>query len=105
MLCLVHGLNSLPDGTATAADGVADGRPVVVHCSAGIGRSGTFIAIDIILRQLRAVSTTSDDQLHDALDVRGIVHRIRSERPGMVQTAEQYQMIYQYIRAVLAGQS
>lgn len=63
---------------------------VVVHCSAGIGRSGTFIAIDIMLRDIqRAMASTSgnmEDKLLEALDVQQVVHRIRSQRPGMVQT-------------------
>lgn len=63
---------------------------VVVHCSAGIGRSGTFIAIDIMLRDIqRAMASTNgnkEDKLHEALDVQQVVHRIRSQRPGMVQT-------------------
>lgn len=63
---------------------------VVVHCSAGIGRSGTFIAIDIILRAMRgALAVNREDSsgaLLAALDVQQVVHRIRSQRPGMVQT-------------------
>ncbi|KAH9126865.1 hypothetical protein LEN26_009343 [Aphanomyces euteiches] len=85
-------------------------RPIVVHCSAGIGRSGTFIAIDTILKQLREAATSlsnpdTAERLANALNIRSIVHRLRCQRPGMVQTTEQYQMIYEYIRAVLAGQS
>lgn len=63
---------------------------VVVHCSAGIGRSGTFIAIDIILRDIeKAMASGAGDQgpaLLAALNVQQVVHRIRSQRPGMVQT-------------------
>ncbi|CAK4113789.1 unnamed protein product [Aphanomyces euteiches] len=81
-----------------------------LHCSAGIGRSGTFIAIDTILKQLREAATSlsnpdTAERLANALNIRSIVHRLRCQRPGMVQTTEQYQMIYEYIRAVLAGQS
>ncbi|DBA03991.1 TPA: hypothetical protein N0F65_010644 [Lagenidium giganteum] len=63
---------------------------VIVHCSAGIGRSGTFIAIDILLKSieaaLRDTSKQSEQRLATALDVRRVVHHIRSQRPGMVQT-------------------
>jgi len=56
------------------------GRPWVVHCSAGIGRTGTILAIDIGIRLLNQVRHTSVSQL-----IRGL----RADRGGMVQTAEQ----------------
>ncbi|KAF0687918.1 Aste57867_20410 [Aphanomyces stellatus] len=96
MLHLVNALNKRGENGAR--------RPIVVHCSAGIGRSGTFIAINIMLTQLREAVVTADDaRLASALDVRAVVHRIRSERPGMVQTPEQYRMIYQYLRSYLTS--
>ncbi|CAH0485990.1 unnamed protein product [Peronospora farinosa] len=83
---------------------------VVVHCSAGIGRSGTFIAIDILLKQLHRVLTEKSDSVEEktramqlAVDIPRVVHRLRSQRPGMVQTPEQYQMVYQYLAAVVSG--
>ncbi|CEG44032.1 receptor-type tyrosine-protein [Plasmopara halstedii] len=78
---------------------------IVVHCSAGIGRSGTFIAIDILLKRLNQILTSSDcstQAMEMALDIPKVVHRLRSQRPGMVQTPEQYQMIYEYLAAVLS---
>ncbi|KAE9000438.1 hypothetical protein PF004_g14310 [Phytophthora fragariae] len=82
---------------------------VIVHCSAGIGRSGTFIAIDILLKQLYQVLTTARGDAEEnaramehALDIARVVHRLRSQRPGMVQTPEQYEMIYQYLAAVVS---
>ncbi|OWZ13799.1 Receptor-type tyrosine-protein phosphatase, partial [Phytophthora megakarya] len=61
---------------------------VVVHCSAGIGRSGTFIAIDILLKQLHQVlqDESGEENATEALDIASVVHRLRSQRPGMVQT-------------------
>lgn len=83
---------------------------VVVHCSAGIGRSGTFIAIDILLKQLYQVLTSkvgnADETakaMQQALDISRLVYRLRSQRPGMVQTPEQYEMIYQYLAAVVSN--
>ncbi|KAF4319938.1 hypothetical protein BBO99_00005742 [Phytophthora kernoviae] len=68
---------------------------VVVHCSAGIGRSGTFIAIDILLKRLHQVltnrSSSADENaqaMQQALDISRVVHHLRSQRPGMVQTPE-----------------
>ncbi|XP_050304199.1 tyrosine-protein phosphatase 10D isoform X2 [Anthonomus grandis grandis] len=70
-------------------------RPIVVHCSAGVGRSGTFICLDRILQQF---------QTSDCVDVFGIVYLMRRERVWMVQTEQQYICIHQCLLAVLEGQ-
>lgn len=62
--------------------------PIVVHCSAGIGRTGTFIVIDLIIDQVRRRG------LHTDIDVRRTIQMVRSQRSGMVQTEAQYQFIY-----------
>ncbi|CAL1677550.1 unnamed protein product [Lasius platythorax] len=65
---------------------------IVVHCSAGIGRTGTLIAIDILLQHLR------DNR---KLDVFGTVYRLRHHRINMVQRESQYAYIYNCIKQVL----
>ncbi|CAG7834295.1 unnamed protein product [Allacma fusca] len=62
--------------------------PIVVHCSAGIGRTGTFIAIDLIVDQIRR------NGLHTDIDIRRTIQIIRGQRSGMVQTEAQYQFVY-----------
>nr|CAB3265277.1 tyrosine-protein phosphatase non-receptor type 11-like [Phallusia mammillata] len=62
--------------------------PVIVHCSAGIGRSGTFIVIDIILDIIR------QQGLDCEIDVQRTIQMVRSQRSGMVQTEAQYQFVY-----------
>ncbi|KAK8376280.1 hypothetical protein O3P69_008762 [Scylla paramamosain] len=71
-----------------------DQKPVVVHCSAGVGRSGTFIALDRILFSIRTC---------DYVDIFGIVYEMRRERVWMVQTEQQYICIHQCLLAVLEG--
>jgi len=61
--------------------------PAVLHCSAGIGRSGAFAALALIKGQL------DSDGARD-IDVLETVARLRNERPGMVQSVAQYEMIY-----------
>lgn len=72
-----------------------DQRPIVVHCSAGVGRSGTFITLDRILQQI---------QVSDYVDIFGIVWAMRKERVWMVQTEQQYICVHQCLLVVLEGQ-
>lgn len=72
---------------------------VLVHCSAGIGRTGTLMAIDIVLRRLWAMAEGSDPPSPAAVklatDLPSVVAALRKQRKGMVQTAEQYLFCYQ----------
>ena len=54
-----------------------DHGPIMVHCSAGVGRTGTFIALDLALDQ------AAKERI---IDLAGIVTRLRQQRMKMVQT-------------------
>ncbi|KAJ4934645.1 hypothetical protein JOQ06_007430 [Pogonophryne albipinna] len=62
-----------------------DPGPIVVHCSAGIGRTGCFIVSSIGCQQLRDTGQ---------LDILETVCQLRLDRGGMIQTTEQYQFLY-----------
>ncbi|XP_072547530.1 receptor-type tyrosine-protein phosphatase H-like isoform X1 [Salminus brasiliensis] len=62
--------------------------PTVVHCSAGVGRTGIFIALDTVLQQL---------EKQRAVSIAACVHRMRLNRPLMVQTESQYMFLHQCI--------
>ncbi|XP_031199008.1 tyrosine-protein phosphatase non-receptor type 9 isoform X2 [Mastomys coucha] len=62
--------------------------PIVVHCSAGIGRTGTFCSLDICLAQLEELGT---------LNVFQTVSRMRTQRAFSIQTPEQYYFCYKAI--------
>ncbi|XP_057179451.1 receptor-type tyrosine-protein phosphatase beta-like [Triplophysa rosa] len=64
----------------------------VVHCSAGVGRTGTFIVLDRVLQQLDSNCT---------VDIYGCVFDLRLHRPCMVQTECQYAYVHQCVRDVL----
>ncbi|KAM4734375.1 receptor-type tyrosine-protein phosphatase beta isoform 2-T2 [Anableps anableps] len=66
--------------------------PTVVHCSAGVGRTGTFIVLDRVLQQL---------DTKDTADIYGVVFDLRLHRSHMVQTEGQYLYLHQCIRDVL----
>ncbi|XP_064277419.1 receptor-type tyrosine-protein phosphatase O isoform X2 [Passer domesticus] len=63
--------------------------PMVIHCSAGVGRTGTFIALDRLLQHIRD---------HEFVDILGLVSDMRSYRMSMVQTEEQYIFIHQCVQ-------
>ncbi|XP_030428256.1 receptor-type tyrosine-protein phosphatase C isoform X2 [Gopherus evgoodei] len=60
--------------------------PVVIHCSAGVGRTGTYIAIDAMLEGL---------EVEGRVDVYGYVVKLRRQRCLMVQVESQYILIHQ----------
>lgn len=57
------------------------GPPILVHCSAGIGRTGTFITLDICINRLESTGL---------IDVRKTVERIRAQRAYSIQMPDQY---------------
>jgi protein tyrosine phosphatase len=86
-----------PDfGIPNTADGVLDicrivetaqtAAPTIVHCSAGIGRTGTYCTVDIGRKMIQA---------EQSVDVLGILKKLRLQRPGMVQAKEQLDFCYQ----------
>jgi len=62
--------------------------PIMVHCSAGIGRTGTFIVIDMIIDQIQKLGLDCE------IDIQRTIQMVRSQRSGMVQTEAQYKFVY-----------
>uniref|UniRef100_A0A665WZA3 protein-tyrosine-phosphatase n=1 Tax=Echeneis naucrates TaxID=173247 RepID=A0A665WZA3_ECHNA len=60
--------------------------PISVHCSAGVGRTGVFITLSIVLERMR---------YEGAVDIFQTVKMLRTQRPAMVQTEDEYQFCYQ----------
>ncbi|KAK9514687.1 hypothetical protein VZT92_025383 [Zoarces viviparus] len=75
----------LPTGSQPITGPVLGPGPIVVHCSAGIGRTGCFIVSSIGCQQLRDGGE---------VDILETVCQLRLDRGGMIQTTEQYQFLY-----------
>ncbi|KAJ8040629.1 Receptor-type tyrosine-protein phosphatase T [Holothuria leucospilota] len=67
-------------------DDVEDSAPIVVHCSAGCGRTGTVITMDVMRQMMKY-----DGQV----DVFNFVKKLRTQRMNMVQVVTQYRFIYE----------
>jgi len=90
LLKLVEAAGSLSGKSGSAAN------PCVVHCSAGVGRSGTFIALDHLLGELRAGALDVMAEREDP--VMATVDSLRSQRMMMVQGESQYNFLYEVLR-------
>lgn len=71
-------------------------NPRIVHCSAGIGRSGTFIALDWLIQELEEGSL--DEPIDDEDPIVRVVEMLRDQRPMMVQSKQQFVFIYDTLR-------
>ncbi|XP_032376926.1 tyrosine-protein phosphatase non-receptor type 11b isoform X1 [Etheostoma spectabile] len=71
---------------------IPDTGPIVVHCSAGIGRTGTIIVVDILIDIINRQGLDCD------IDIPKTIQRVRQQRSGMVQTEAQYKFIYMAVQ-------
>jgi len=71
------------------------GGPICLHCSAGIGRTGTFCTIHINIHIIRQYFR--EHARPPPLSIVSTILRLRKQRAGMVQTKEQFQFCYQII--------
>uniref|UniRef100_A0A3P9NCD3 protein-tyrosine-phosphatase n=1 Tax=Poecilia reticulata TaxID=8081 RepID=A0A3P9NCD3_POERE len=99
LLKLVEEVETQRKSLQPITDAVPGNGPIIVHCSAGIGRTGCFIASSICCQQLRETGH---------VDILETVCQLRLDRAGMIQTTEQYQFLYstlaQYSRQLQQNQ-
>ena len=87
---------SFPLDSSSASPTANTPSPRIVHCSAGVGRSGTFIALDFLLAHLERGNLDSvPDDVDPILDT---VNAMRKQRMMMVQSEAQFLFLYDVMR-------
>ncbi|XP_060516581.1 tyrosine-protein phosphatase corkscrew isoform X2 [Cylas formicarius] len=88
VLNFLHEVNKRQESLQQESQDGQQPGAILVHCSAGIGRTGTFIVIDMILDQLKKYGLDCE------IDIQRTIQMVRSQRSGMVQTEAQYKFVY-----------
>ncbi|XP_063802427.1 tyrosine-protein phosphatase non-receptor type 5 [Pseudophryne corroboree] len=88
-------LKLVQDVEETEQSAEQNNGPIIVHCSAGIGRTGCFIATTILCKQLKN---------EGAADILRTTCQLRLDRGGMIQTSEQYQFVH-HVLSLFAKQN
>src|SRR5436190_10643863 len=83
--------------TLTADRSASPDNPRIVHCSAGVGRTGTFIALDHLLRELRSgkLFNAAGDTADPVFET---VNQLREQRMMMVYNDIQFQFLYDVLK-------
>nr|XP_034320794.1 receptor-type tyrosine-protein phosphatase epsilon-like [Crassostrea gigas] len=74
---------------------ISDRGPTIVHCSAGVGRTGTYIAVDAMFQEI---------QMNIKINIAEFVKNMREKRMNMVQTYKQYKTVYLTLHEMLKAQ-
>lgn len=118
LLSLIEQSNKVIRATSTSGFGTRDPepsgqRPILVHCSAGCGRTGTFCTVDSVLDMLKRQKSQSTDSTNSpawinnsSLDlIMKTVEDFRTQRPSMVQNLSQFVLCYESVLEWLVSQS
>lgn len=118
LLNLIEQCNKVARSTSDAQFGNEEAepsgqRPILVHCSAGCGRTGTFCTVDTVLdilkRQRALTPTNSKEESKEIRDldldlISKTVEDFRTQRPSMVQNLSQFVLCYESVLEWLVSQ-
>ena len=76
-----------------------DKTPIIVHCSAGVGRTGTFVSMYLLEKEI--IKQINDKCKEIRINVFNLVRKIKEMRMFMVQTPIQYKFVYLFVRDLL----
>ncbi|XP_006824308.1 tyrosine-protein phosphatase non-receptor type 12-like, partial [Saccoglossus kowalevskii] len=65
-----------------------DNIPIVIHCSAGCGRTGAIIVLDLVMKLLEM------EKIEETFDLFNLIDNMRRQRPAIVQTRDQYEFVH-----------
>lgn len=82
-----------------AREALLENQGVLVHCSAGVGRTGTFIALLNLTTELKGQLELwkENKPLTQGVSIFGTVRKLREQRWGMVFVKSQYQFLYEFL--------
>jgi protein-tyrosine phosphatase len=77
-------------------------NPRIVHCSAGVGRTGTFVALEFLMGELQGGAWEGWDEgpMAHTDPIYETVNQLRMQRKTMVQAYEQYAFLYEVLQKV-----
>jgi protein tyrosine phosphatase len=73
--------------------------PVVVHCSAGVGRTGTFISMYYLYKEILRQIKQNKNEIK--FSIFNLVRKLKEMRAYLVQTEEQYLFLYKFVQHLL----
>ena len=74
-------------------------NPIIVHCSAGVGRTGTFVSMYLLEKEINEQIKAKEEYIR--FNIFNLVRKIKEMRMYMVQSEIQYRFVYAYVRYLL----
>ena len=97
---LVDGKNKEKDEMEQKDESNEVFHPIVVHCSAGVGRTGTFISMFCLYKEIKMAQIDTNANIIQ-FNIFNLVRKMKEMKLYMVQAYEQYKFVYQFAKYLL----